>query len=157
MGYPSYTDKGTLITYAGNKKREQNLEENLLNKKIELLEEEFNLNQEDIETFSNFKEAKDKLQEIREIKLKGALIRARAQTLNFSEKPTKLFLNCENNNFISKNMRELKLNDGCKEYKPDKILEEMWVFYSKLYDKKETIDLEETGLKEIGKKTAQTK
>ena len=79
--------------------------------------------------------------EIREIKLKGSLIRARAQILNFSEKPTIFFLNLENNNFISKNVRELKLNDGSKTIKPDEILEEMWVFYSKLYDKQETIDL----------------
>ena len=66
--------RGLLISYAGKKKREQNVEENLLNKKIELLEEEFSLNAEDIETFNNLKETKNKLQEIREIKLKGALI-----------------------------------------------------------------------------------
>ena len=87
--------------------------------------------------------------EIREIKLQGALIRAQAQILNFNEKPTKFFLNLENNNLISKNIGELKLNDGSKINKPDKILEEMWVFYSKLYNKQETIDLEETRFKEI--------
>ena len=117
-----------------------------------MLEEEFSLNPEDIDTFNNLKETKDKLQEIREMKLKGALIRSRAQILNFSEKPTKLFFNLENNNIISKNKRELKLNDGSKVNKPDEILEEMWVFYSKLYDKQETIDIEETCFKEIGKK-----
>ena len=58
----------------------------------------------------------------------------------------------ENNNFISKNIRELKLNDGSKIIKPDKILEEMWVFYSKLYAKQEAIDLNEKSFKEIGKK-----
>ena len=117
-----------------------------------MLEEELSLNREDIETFNNLKEAKNKLQEIREMYLKGALIRAQAQILNLSEKPTKFFLNLENDNFISKNIRELKLNDGSNVNKPDEILEEMWVFYSKLYDKQETIDIEETYFKAIGEK-----
>ena len=99
-----------------------------------MLEEELSLNREDIETFNNLKEAKNKLQEIREMNLKGALIRARVQILNLSENPTKFFLNLENDNFISKNIRELKLNDGSKVNKPDEILEEMWVFYSKLFN-----------------------
>ena len=61
------------------------MEENRLSKKIELLEEEYNINPDDIETFNN-------------LQLKGALFRSQAQITNFSEKPTKFFLNLENIN-----------------------------------------------------------
>ena len=51
-----------------------------------------------------------------------------------------MFFNLGNNNFISKNIREVKYKDGSKIDTPDEILEEMWAFYSKLYNKPEIID-----------------
>ena len=125
-----------MISYAGRKKKDLHREENRLNTKIELLEQDFDLDPYDEVTLNNIKISKNKLQEIREIKLKGALLRSRANILNFIEKPTKFFINLENNNFISKNIRELKLKDGRKINNPEEILSEMWEFYSKLYEKK---------------------
>ena len=68
---------------------------------------------------------------------------------NFNEKPTKFFLNLENKNFISKNIRELKLKNGNNINKPQEILKEMWEFYTDLYNKQETIEMEETSFKGI--------
>ena len=68
---------------------------------------------------------------------------------NFNEKPTKFFLNLENKNFISKNIRELKLINGNKINKPEEILKEMWEFYTNLYDKQEALRIEETSFKGI--------
>ena len=144
--------RGRLISYAGRKKRIQNREENKLNKKIELLEEEQILDPTDIENKEKLTDLKNKLQEIREIKLKGALLRSRANITNFNEKPTKFFLNLENKNFISKNIRELKLKDGTKIHKPGEILEEMSEFYTKLYSKQETLEINNTSFKGIEEK-----
>ena len=49
-------------------------------------------------------------------------------------------------------MRELKLKDGSKIYKPDKIWEEMWDFYTNLYSKHETINIEESSFRGIEEK-----
>ena len=51
------------------------------------------------------------------------------------EKPNKSFLNLENSNFISKN---IKITE------PNLILEEMRVFYEDLYTKKYIIKIEES-------------
>ena len=56
----------------------------------------------------NFINKENELEEIREYKLKGSLIRARWQQLWESEKPSKFFLNLENRNFVSKHIREIK-------------------------------------------------
>ena len=141
--------RGLIISYSGKKKKQQNMEENQLNKNIELLEEEFHLDPNNHNTISSLKKNKDKLQEIRELKLKGALLRSRTMIANFNEKPTKYFLNLENKNFISKNIRELKLSNGNKINKPKEILKEMWGFYTDLYNKQDTIRIEETSFKGI--------
>ena len=141
--------RGLIISYSGKKKKQQNMEENQLNKNIDLLEEEFHLDPNNQETISSLKKNKDKLQEIRDIKFKSALLRSRTMITNFNVKPTKYFLNLENKNFISKNIRELKLTNGNKTNKPNEILKEMWGFYSDLYNKQETTRIEETSYKRI--------
>ena len=54
---------------------------------------------------------KDEFQVLREQKLRGALIRSRAQIVKVREKSTNFFLNLENKNYVSKSARELKIND----------------------------------------------
>ena len=56
----------------------------------------------------------------------------------------------ENNNFISKSIWELKLKDGSKINKPDAMLIEMWLFYSKSYAKLDILNIEETSFIGIG-------
>ena len=91
------------------------------------------------------------LEEIREYKLKGALIRSRWQNINMGEKPSKTFLNLENNNCISKHIRELKI-DNHTITQPEEILEEMRNFYGSLYQKRTHIDLEGTSFADIKSK-----
>ena len=97
-----------IISYAGRKKRIQNMEENKLDKKIEIAEEELILDPTDLENREKLNGFKNKLLEISEIKLKGALLHSRANITNFNKKNSKYFLNLENKNFVSKNIRELK-------------------------------------------------
>ena len=58
-------------------------------------------------------------------------------------------MNLENNNFISKNIRELKSENGNKLNKPEEILKEMWVFHTNLYDKQNALKIEETNFRGI--------
>ena len=94
---------------------------------------------------------KVELEEIREYKLKGALIRSRWQNINMGEKPTKTFLNLENNNSISKHIRELEV-DNHSITQPEEILEEMRNFYGSLYQRRKHIDLEDTSFADIKSK-----
>ena len=88
------------------------------------------------------------MEEIREQKLKGALVRARWQMLSMGEKPTKYFLNLENRNFVSKHIRELK-QQGRSITNPKDILKEMKTFYRNVYNKGETTDLNESNYSDI--------
>ena len=90
----------------------------------------------------------EELEEIREQKLKGALIRARWQQLTEGEKPTKYFLNLENRNYVSKHIRELKTQANTI-YNPTEILEEMKTFYQNLYSEKQTVDINDTNFNTI--------
>ena len=75
----------------------------------------------------DFNDKENELEEIREYKLKGSLIRARWQQLSEGEKPSKFFLNLENRNFVSKHIRELK-KESHSITKPNDILNEMKFF-----------------------------
>ena len=64
------------------------------------------------------------------------------------EKPSNFFLNLENKNYISKHIRELKI-DNKTITDPKQILEEMRLFYEKLYTGKNNIELEQSSLSHV--------
>ena len=92
------------------------------------------------------------MEEIRDIKLRGAYIRSRIKDFNLGEKPNKYFLNLENYNFVSKSIKELKLDDGNIITKPEEILEVMRRFYQSLYNKKDIKSLSDSKFSEFPKK-----
>ena len=136
--------RGSIISYAAKIKRERLQKENKLIYELENLNHLFILNMNDKKTENEIKIKNQELEELREIKLKGAFIRSRSKMLVQEEKPNKLFLNLENNNFISKNIKELINMDKEKITEPNKILEEMRLFYEKLYAKQEIIKIEDS-------------
>ena len=75
------------------------------------------------------------MEEIREERLRGNLVRSGAQYVDMNENPSKFFLNLENKKCVSKNVRELK-NADLTIQKPDEILQEMYCFYQRLYTSK---------------------
>ena len=133
------------------KKKQQNEQELKLNTEIDQLEKILDKFIENDRWVKELREKKVELEEIREYKLKGALIRSRWQNINMGEKPSKTFLNLENNNFISKHIRELKI-DNHTITQPEEILEEMRNFYGSLYQKRTHIDLEGTSFADIKSK-----
>ena len=87
-------------------------------------------------------ELKLKLQEIREHRLKGLILRAKLQWLQHGEKPSNYFCKLEDRNFISKRMCFLEKEDGTILYSEEDILEETKTFYSNLYSFKGTENLD---------------
>ena len=69
-------------------------------------------------------------------------------TKQYGRKTIKFFFNLENIFFTSKHIRELK-NGNNTILNPQFFLEEMRIFYEKLYANKETVDMEETSFKNI--------
>ena len=97
--------RGTIISYAAKVKREQTHRENKLIKELDNLNHFFLLDMNDKALEREIKGKNLELEEIRDIKLRGSFVRSRSQMIAQDEKPNKLFLNLENNNFISKNIK----------------------------------------------------
>ena len=83
---------GIFMAYASKKKRNLNEEEKKLNTKIEHLEKGLGKNISNNEWIRELMENKEKLENNREHKLKGALIRSRWQQSSMGEKPSSFFL-----------------------------------------------------------------
>ena len=138
--------RGILISFAARKKGEGSNREEKLVKDIQALDELFILDMTDSILEKNLNEKKRELETLRDIKLKGSFVRSRVKDYNLGEKPNKHFLNLENYNFVSKNIKELLLDDGTNLSKPPDILEEMRRFYQSLYNSKQVKPLDESNL-----------
>ena len=143
--------RGTFITYAAKKKRDRQNEEVKLEKDIEKMNDLFILDISDNILEQELNKKKRDLEEIRDIKLRGAYIRSRIKYFNLGEKPNKYFLNLENYNFVSKSIKELRMDDGNTITKPEEILEEMR-FYQSLYSEKKIKNLSDSKFSEFPKK-----
>ena len=127
--------RGSTISYASYKKKKQEKEEQDLITKIDNLESNNNL---DHITMLELENMKLRLEEIREYKLKGMMLRSKLNWLQHGEKPSRYFCKLENRNFISKRMCFLEKEDGSIVYDQDEMLEETMNFYKNLYSCRET-------------------
>ena len=143
--------RGVIISYASKKKRNNGNREKQLKTEIEEKTKEIHQNISDQAWMNDFKRKEEELIELREHKLKGALIRARWQQITEGEKPSKYFLNLENRNFVSKHIREIK-KGTININNPKEILEEMKIFYESLYKNQQTDSLEESNYKHLADK-----
>ena len=130
--------RGKTISYASFKKREDEKNEKILNKEIVELENKKDLTQDLVNTLEEKKLA---LQEMRDKKTKGMIVRSRLQWLQNGEKPSRYFCNLENRNFASKRMCFLVNDKGDTLFEQDEILEETHNFYKNLYERRETEDV----------------
>ena len=94
--------------------------------------------------FEIIKEKQVELNKIREKRLEGTMIRAKARWIENGEKPTNYFCNLENRNFVSKRMVSLSRDDGTEINNFDSINNEVGNFYKKLYSSRESeiVDVE---------------
>ena len=105
---------------------------NTLLKKQKELDDKIALDPSDI-TLQEAEQTKEEIEEYNAEKTRGAMLRSRAEWVEFGEKNTKFFLTLENKNKQVKNITML-LNEEDKEIKEqDKILEEELRYYKLLY------------------------
>ena len=78
-----------------------------------------------------------KLTELRQIKVKGSVIRSRATNLVEGEKPTKYFWFLETHNYLSEIIPKLEKADGRTITDQHDILKESELFYKKLHSNKD--------------------
>ena len=105
---------------------------------------EQNLTEDKTQALENLKL---ELTALRQVKVKGAVIRARATNLLEGEKPTKYFCSLETHNYLSKIVPKLETSDGKILTDQHEILKESENFYKKLYSNKDDT-LSEINLRE---------
>ena len=124
--------RGKSISYASYKKKSKNIQEQKLVEQIQYLED--NLSESKI---SNLEKSKLELGKLREEKMKGFLIRSRANDIENGEKPSQFFCSIETNNFKSKVINVIEKDDGEIITDQKQILAETCKFYETLYASKE--------------------
>ena len=70
----------------------------------------------------------------------GAIIRSRATWYEMGEKNNKYFLNLENSNKTKSSVRKILTTDGALISDPKKIMNELELYYSNLYDGRNSAD-----------------
>ena len=90
---------------------------------------------------------KNKLEEIRKIKIDGVMLRSRCRYEDLGEKPTKYFLNLESRNYQDKVINHLIDENGDEVYKTKDILDTQKRYYKNLYTEK--IQIDDTPIKEM--------
>ena len=126
--------RGKTISFSSYKTKKRNSEENSLLSKIQDIET--NINEENKKTLSDLH---SKLESIRTEKIRGHMIRSRAQWIDEGEKPSKFFCNLEKYNYASKIIPYLQNIDGSFIYDQKSILNETEKFYSNLYSNADVI------------------
>ena len=120
------------IAFSSALKKKENDRTNSLNLIIEELEKS-----DPVANYEEIIKLKLELQELRENKLKGALLRSKARWVEKGEKPSKFFCNLENRNFVSKRITSLIDNNGEELKSPSEIKNEVFNFYNDLYRSRE--------------------
>ena len=86
---------------------------------------------------------KSRLQDLREIKLHGHMIRSHVKDLTYNKKPTKYFCGLEKRNYVDKTICKFKLQNGTFLTTQKEILHEVKTFYEKLFSNEDTGNLNE--------------
>ena len=94
--------RGETIKFASYEKKKKMHQESRLIKDIETLESSEILQASNMELLND---KRQELQKLRDIKMKGELVRSRQQWLKDGEKPSKYFCSLENRNFIDKTIK----------------------------------------------------
>ena len=135
--------RGETIKFPCNLKRAQNDKEEKLIEEINDLERSTNI----FAMINLLQDKKDELEQLREMKMKGHIVRSRVQWLQHGEKPSKLFCSLENKHFTEKTVRSIKKENGSILTDQSLILDEIKTFYQTLFDSRDC-DLQNVNLKE---------
>ena len=141
--------RGETIKYSSRKKKRKYPEELKLEEEITKIEENININllDTDANELNILEDMKTRLQEIRQKKLEGVILRSKCRYEDMGEKPTKYFLSLESRNFISKVITKLTNSDGENYTNTNDILHYQKKYYLNLYS--ESLEIDEKPLIEI--------
>ena len=129
------TIRGNSIRFSSKLKKANNNREHELIKEIEKLESKENPDNSELIDLK-----KDELEQLRDIKLQGFVIRSRVQNIQLNEKPTKFFCNLEKAKYIDKTIKKISLNDGKVINKQGDILLHVKDFYTDLFNQKDILE-----------------
>ena len=104
--------RGVIIAYSKRKNRKERVKKTEVEERIIKLDKLVSTGKAKTADLQKLKLLNDQLIEARQEKLKGALIRSRAEWLELGEKPSKYFLNLENRNRINKMINKIKTDDN---------------------------------------------
>ena len=91
-------------------------------------------------------EKKNRLEEIRQKKIEGVMLRSRCRYTDMSDKPRKYFLNLESRNFTSKVITKLVDANDVEYVNTNEIINQQNEYYKTLYS--ETIHIDDKPLEE---------
>ena len=133
--------RGQIIKFSKNLKRKETETEETLVTSINTLQQELDCDNDNIVKKNSLRDLSLQLENLREKKIKGSIVRSRAALIDNWEKPSKYFLNLEKRNHVNKNIPSLM--DGKKEiFNTEQILSLQRAFYADLYSSKNTVSLE---------------
>ena len=133
--------RGKIIKFSKTLKKQETEAEDTLVSSIKKLQEEIDSDNDNLIKKNSLRELSLQLENLREKKIKGCIVRSRASLTDTWEKPSKYFLNLEKRNHVNKNIPSLLHNDS-EITDSAAILELQRDFYADLYSSKETVVLE---------------
>ena len=137
--------RGKIIKFSKNlKKKETDMEVSLI-KSISILQKDIDSdNNNNLFKINSLREQTLQLENLREKKIKGSMIRSRAALIDNWEKPSKYFLNLEKRNYVNKNIPSLKDENDHEIFDSAEILLLQRNFYEDLYSSKETVPINDS-------------
>ena len=134
------------IIYSSTKKKAKIKEQNQIETIINTLENKDNLSEEDA---TKIQENKDKLTELYNDKIRGAMLRSNALHYEQGDRPSKYFLNLEKSKQSKKSIHKLINNEGTELTNRSDILNEIGNYYKALYKRQNTMDTARPEIKEM--------
>ena len=139
--------RGQIIKFSKNLKRKETEAEKTLVASINTLQEEIDSDNDNTIKKNSLRDLSLQLENLREKKIKGSIVRSRASLIDNWEKPSKYFLNLEKRNHVNKKIPSL--TDGDKEiFDSAQILTLQRKFYADLYSSKNIVSLENSKFSE---------
>ena len=130
--------RGKIIKFSKTLKKQETEAEDTLVSSIKSLQEELDSDNDNLVKKNSLRELSLQLENLREKKIKGCIVRSRASLTDNWEKPSKYFLNLEKRNHVNKNIPYLLHNDS-EITDSATILNLQRDFYADLYSSKETV------------------
>ena len=104
--------RGDIISFSSNRKKKLEQSENLLNQKLEDLDNKLHTLPDNEHLQSELDRTKQELETLRQTKIRGIILRSKARWYEMGEKSTHYFCNLENRNYTNKLIHTIERDNG---------------------------------------------